>query len=67
MSDNILEVPVEQIVQEVICIRCKKRFIDVRPKKLWLKDCQCPKCKRTGFLIETGQIINDEDMDFADK
>lgn len=60
MSDNILEIPVECITQEVICIRCKKRFIDVRPKKLWLKDCQCPKCKRKGFLIATGQEIDEE-------
>ena len=67
MSDNILEFPVEHIVQEVICIRCKKRHIDVRPKNLWLKDCRCPKCHKKGFLIATGQILDDEDMDSADK
>ena len=60
MTENILEVPVEHITQEVICIRCKKRFIDVRPKKLWLKDCECPKCHKKGFLIATGQEIDEE-------
>jgi Zn finger protein HypA/HybF involved in hydrogenase expression len=67
LSDNILDFPVEHIVQEVICIRCKKRFIDVRPTSLWLKDCVCPKCHKKGFLIATGQILDDEDMDSADK
>lgn len=65
VQNNILEFPVPHIVQEVICIRCKKRFIDVRPEAVWLKDCECPKCHKTGFLIATGQIINDEDI--ADK
>ena len=50
----------EHIVQELICIRCKKRFIDVRPTDVWLKDLQCPKCKKVGYLIATGQPLDKE-------
>ena len=48
------------IVQEVMCIKCLHRWIDVRPKTLWLKDCICPHCKESGYCISTGQVINDE-------
>lgn len=46
-------------ISEVICIKCKKRWISVRPTEVLLKDLQCPKCKKKGFVIETGQIIED--------
>ena len=49
----------QHIVQELICIRCKKRFIDVRPEGAKLKDLQCPKCKKVGFLIATGEILEE--------
>ena len=41
-------------VSEVICIRCGKRWISVRPYTVLLKDIECPNCG-AGFVIETGQ------------
>lgn len=47
-------------VSEVMCINCKKRFISTRPESVKLKELQCPKCLRQGFIIETGEeIFND--------
>lgn len=34
------------IISEVICIKCKKRWISARPTEVLLKDLQCPKCKK---------------------
>lgn len=47
------------IVSEVICIRCRKRWISARPTEVLLKNLQCPKCKKKGYVIETGQIIKE--------
>ena len=47
------------IISEVICIKCKKRWISARPTEVLLKDLQCPKCKKKGYVIETGQIIKE--------
>ena len=41
-------------VSEVICVKCGKRWISVRPEKTLLKELECPKCGR-GFVIETGE------------
>lgn len=48
-------------VSEVICVKCGKRWIDVRPEGVLLKDMECAGCGLTGFVIETGEEINDED------
>ena len=48
----------DHIVSELICINCKFRFLDLRTFKSWLKDLECPNCKQTGYLIETGEIIS---------
>ena len=46
-------------VAEVICINCKKRWIAVFPSDMWLKDLQCPGCKQQGYVIMTGQAIDE--------
>lgn len=46
-------------ISEVICIRCKKRWVSVRPEEVLLKELQCPKCKKKGYVIETGEEINE--------
>jgi len=46
-------------VSEVICVRCCKRWISVRPKETLLKDIECPNCGK-GAVIETGQPLEDE-------
>jgi hypothetical protein len=47
-------------VSEVMCINCKKRWIAVRPTITLLKDIDCPGCNQTGYVIETGQKINED-------
>lgn len=46
-------------VHESICVNCGYRFIHVRPTSVLLKDCECAECKQTGFIIKTGQEIDD--------
>lgn len=48
-------------VSEVICVGCGKRWIAVRPMTTLLKDLECPKCHKQGYVIETGEIIDTED------
>ena len=45
-------------VSEVICVKCGKRWLAVRPSDTRLKDIECPQCHRHGFVIETGEEIN---------
>jgi len=52
-----IESNVPHIVQEVVCLSCISRWIDVRPESVWLKDIVCPHCGETGFVICTGQIM----------
>lgn len=47
-------------VKELICIDCKRRFIDVSPCGLVLKDMECPECGKSGYLICTGQDLGRE-------
>ena len=47
------------IVSEVVCLKCLKRWIAVRPEGTFLKDLECPQCGEIGFAIETGEMIND--------
>lgn len=45
-------------VSEVICVKCGKRWVSVRPEDVLLKDLECPNCGK-GYVIETGEVIND--------
>lgn len=54
-----LEANLPHIVSEVICIRCKKRWFSARPEEVLLKNLECPKCKKKGYVIETGQVIEE--------
>ena len=44
-------------VSEVICINCKHRWIAVRPTVVRLTELECPECHQSGFVIETGEIL----------
>ena len=46
-------------ISEVICVKCYKRWIAVRPAAVFLKDIYCPNCG-PGFVIETGQEFDSE-------
>lgn len=64
MSDANKVIPIEakmpHKVSEVICVRCCRRWIDVRPEGTLLKRLECPGCGQTGGVIETGEEINDQ-------
>lgn len=44
------------VVSEVVCLKCLRRWIAVRPEKTLLKNLECPSCG-PGFIIETGENI----------
>ena len=41
-------------VSEVLCVRCHKRWISVRPAEVLLKELECKSCGK-GYVIETGE------------
>jgi hypothetical protein len=45
-------------ISELICLKCRKRWIAARPEGTLLKDIECPK-HHVGFAIETGQKIEE--------
>ena len=55
--DNYEKKP--HVVSEVVCLKCLKRWISVRPEETLLKNLECPQCGEIGFAIETGEVIND--------
>ena len=46
-------------VSEVICINCRYRWLALRPTNTLLKDLECPQCRQQGYVIETGEVINE--------
>ena len=48
---------VEYEVAELICLKCKRRWIGVYPTTLLLKDIECT-CGKKGFVIKTGQSLD---------
>lgn len=63
MHDAIdFEAYLPHVVSEVICVKCGHRWISVRPEKTLLKDLVCPNCGQ-GYVIETGQILEEESED----
>lgn len=57
--DNIIpiEANLPHKVSEVICVKCGKRWIAVRPEKTLLKSLECENCG-PGFVIETGEEMD---------
>lgn len=47
-------------VSEVVCLKCLKRWIAVRPYRTLLKELVCQNCGERGFAIETGEIMEVE-------
>ena len=44
----------------LICIKCYYRWIAVRPVVTRLKDLVCPSCNNSGYVIETGEDIEQD-------
>ncbi len=47
-------------IAELICLKCLNRAIYVYPSSVLLKDLEC-KCGEVGYLIKTGQTLDDPD------
>lgn len=47
------------IVHEAMCVKCLHRWIDVRPQKSRLKDLECPNCHEKGYVINTGEDMEE--------
>lgn len=56
MSVVQIESGIPHKISEVICIKCGKRWIAIRPEKTLLKDLECPDCGQ-GFAVETGEDL----------
>jgi len=48
-------------VSEVVCVKCHFRWIATRPDGTRLRDMECPGCGEQGGVIETGEIIDEEE------
>lgn len=48
------------LVSEVICVKCCYRWVSVRLVITLLKEIECPGCGNVGFVIETGEVMDDE-------
>jgi len=46
-------------VSEVICLKCLKRWLAVRPEQTKLQAIECPQCGEQGYVIETGETLDD--------
>ena len=57
--DKYKEENTPHVVQEVICLSCLHRWIAVIPQGTLLKDLECPKCNKSGYVIATGQEIDE--------
>ena len=47
-------------LSEVICVKCGRRWLAARPEGVLLKTLECPQCPNIGFVIETGETINEK-------
>lgn len=63
-ENNVIEISEYQIhlVSEVVCLKCLRRWISVRPECVFLKDIECPACG-AGYVIETGEYFGEEEND----
>jgi hypothetical protein len=58
MGGKIIDIEkyIQHTCSEVICAKCCRRWLAVRPTKTLLKKIECPNCGK-GYVIETGQIL----------
>ncbi len=48
-------------LSHVICLKCHHRWLGLRPANVKLIELECPNCNKQGFVIETGEILTDEE------
>ena len=63
MSSKVVDIEanVPHCVCEVVDLKCHHRWIAVFPEKTMLKQLECPNCGSVGFVIKTGQDLEDDD------
>ena len=44
-------------VSEVICVQCGARWHAIRPVETKLRELECVRCEKQGFVIETGEEL----------
>ena len=54
----------EYMISEFMCVSCKYRWYGFLPKLNVLREVECPECKKTGYVIMTGQLF---EKNFAEK
>ena len=47
------------LVHEAVCLKCLYRFIACYPEKTLLKELECGNCGEVGYVIATGQEIDE--------
>ena len=45
---------------ELMCVSCLNRWVGAFPSEKWLDELECPHCFRTGFIINTGQKLDEK-------
>ena len=55
-----MEEEIPHKLSEVICINCKHRWLAVRPTATMLKYLECPCCHQQGYVIETGEDLEND-------
>ena len=62
MTDKIIdfEANLPHDLSEVICVKCLHRYMCIRPTDTLLKNLECPNCSEKGYIIETGQKLQEK-------
>ena len=58
---NIIDISANEphLVCETVCLKCFHRWVAVYPEKTLLKQVECPNCGAVGFVINTGQYLEE--------
>jgi DNA-directed RNA polymerase subunit RPC12/RpoP len=59
LPDNVvcIEAYLPHEVTELVCLRCRHRWISVHRTNTNLREYRCPRCRRMGMVIHTGQTL----------
>lgn len=58
---NIIDISANEphLVCETVCLKCFHRWIAVYPEETLLKHIECPHCGKVGYVIKTGQDLEE--------
>lgn len=57
--NDYIEEHTPHLVHEAVCLKCLYRFIVCYQEKTLLKELECGNCGEVGYVIATGQIIEE--------